>query len=404
MKSVLLFLTLLIPGVGFAQWTAINNGLADLSQGAMPLAHTETHLFTGTLAGGKMYSSTNNGDTWTAIPTPAAGFPVSSIYYKGKLITGHNAAIGCIYYTADNGGTWKEASGAPTASVVNGFTALGDDLFAFTSNKGVYKSTDGGLTWTAANSGLTAQNIFTLAAFNGKVFACTLGGVFVSADKGATWAAANSGIASGDLAGSFIWSMDKTLYFYTQGGGAYSSTNDGASWSTWTKPAWFGLGLIEVYRKNNHLYLETRHFVGGLKDSLYFSADEGKTWTNLTGNLLAADLAGTGLLEFNGNLFYRYTIGSTRGIFRRGVSVSAPEVQDLALNIHVFPNPVKEMLQITWVEEANPGKIALYNATGLLLWQSATGLKNALQLDMHTLPQGLYYLVAQGRSIKVLKE
>lgn len=77
-------------------------------------------------------------------------------------------------------------------------------------------------------------------------------------------------------------------------------------------------------RFGNNLCMEPRHFAGGLRDSLYLSINEGATWSNITGNLNAADLNGSGIFEHNGCNFIGYNLISPgQGIYRADVAPPA---------------------------------------------------------------------------------
>ena len=180
----------------------------------------------------------------------------------------------------------------------------------------IYKSSDGGVNWTQTINGLSNLNIIWMEVINSKLVAASIGGgVFISSDNGSTWVQSNSGIAGGDLNASLVWRMGTNLYYYEQGGGSYTSANDGATWIVWTKPAVFGVGPMEIYRSGGDLYMEARHFSGGLKDSLYITSNEGITWTNITGNLSASDLSASKIMEFNGYAFIAYNLVSPNLVF-----------------------------------------------------------------------------------------
>lgn len=261
----------------FAQWEQVNNGITNLISGAKLLSGSNTHLFAGTLGGNKMYRTNDNGSNWIEITSPVAGnVPECGFSFSGKYFSGLNSSTNCIFYTNDNGTTWNSVTGGPQTTVVRGFSSLSGNIFAYTSSVGIYRSTDGGSTWSAANSGLTNLNVIRMELINTKLIAATIGGgIFVSTDNGATWVQSNTGIAGGDLNAELVWKMGNNLYYTAQGGSSYSSNNEGTNWSSWTKPAAMGLGVLETHRNGTDLYMESRHFSGGLRDSIYITSNEG---------------------------------------------------------------------------------------------------------------------------------
>ena len=65
--------------------------------------------------------------------------------------------------------------------MISSFAAVGTNLFASTSNSGVFLSTGQGESWIAVNEGLTALGVRALAVAAGTLFAGTFGGgVFVT--------------------------------------------------------------------------------------------------------------------------------------------------------------------------------------------------------------------------------
>lgn len=382
---------LLFPIAASAQWNQVNNGITDLSQGAAVLGRTLTHVFAK--AGSSLYRSTDNGDTWTAIDPPIALNPTECGYLNNaRYFAGMNASTACIFYSDNNGDSWTEATGAPTATVVRGFYAYGSGTYAYTSNAGIYLTADGGTSWQPANDGLTNLNVVAMASYGPYLLASTIGGgIFLSANGGNTWSASNTGLG-GDLSGENLWAMNDDLYYTAQGGGKYRSFDLGATWVTWTGPAQLGLGLLEVKRSGPRLYIEARHFAGGgLRDSLYVTDDEGVSWTNITGNLNAADLSGSGILENEGCVFLGYNIISPgQGIYRNCGSTSVADAAALA-GPAVFPNPTSDGITVHVPEDLLGRRFRLLDITGA---EVLRGMANTdrLYLGMEQFGAGCYLL------------
>lgn len=377
-----------------AQWTQSNNGFTDLSQGAYLLGASPTHLFAK--AGGTLYRSADNGDTWTAATNPVAlNTTECGLHVGGRYFAGLNASTDCIHYTTDNGSTWNAVTNAPQTTVVRGFLANSTHVFAYTSTAGVFRAPLPGDAWTTVNTGLTSTNVIGMLQVGNDLFAINIGGgVFKSTDGGSSWSASDAGIAPGDLNGEHLWVMGGALFYTAQGGGKYTSTDGGATWSIWAGLPQFGLGLLEVKRFGNNLYMETRHFAGGLRDSLYLSADEGASWTNITGNLNAADLNGSGIIEHNGCVFLGYNLISPgQGIYRWCASSSVEEKPSQA--VHVFPNPCEGPVTVVLPQQAIGSDYRLVDITGAEVLRGRIG-GMLMDLDLTALAAGTYLMRVEG--------
>ncbi len=392
-----------------AQWTQVNTGLSDLSQGAHLLGHSSSYIFAGTPAGAKMYRSNDNGSSWNEIQPPVTmNVPVSAYYFNGYYLAGLNSSSGCVYYSGDDGSTWNPGTGAPIATVVRGFIHLQNDLFAYTSNSGIYRSDDGGLNWSQQVNGLSNLNVMSMESISSKLYAATIGGgIFISTNNGTSWSASNNGIAGGDLNGDAVWRMGSDLYYYAQGGAAYKSIDEGNNWTTWTKPAEFGLGLNQIYRSANNLYMESRHFTTGLRDSIYLSDDEGLSWQNITDNLNAADLNGSGITEHNGYTYIAYNLSSpNEGIYRRGLSVGMENEPEQYGSLAVYPNPAKDFITLRLEGSSREETVVLTDACGKIL-SGPFPIQDNMKLGISQLAGGMYFLRMSGnnsRVIKLLKE
>ncbi|MBL7997305.1 MAG: T9SS type A sorting domain-containing protein [Candidatus Kapabacteria bacterium] len=374
-----------------AQWAQVNTGIKNLSLGAKLLGNSDTHLFCGTLSGGAMYRSSDAGNTWMEIQPPVAGnLPECGYSYEGKYFAGLNSSMNCIFYSTDNGSSWNSSVGAPQTTVVRGFRSVPGAVFAYTSSMGIYASTNGGVTWSAANTGLKTVNVIWMETIKTKVLAATIGGgVFVSLNNGAVWTQSNSGIAAGDLNAEAVWRMGENLYYMAQGGASYKSTDEGATWTAWTKPAFMGIGITEVYRNGANLYIESRHFSGGLRDSIYTTANEGATWTNITENLSASDLNASGITEFGGYTFIAYNLISPNlGMYRKSTTTDVID-KETGDAVGVHPNPFDDIIHCT----ASPAKdieyVSFYDSRGVLV---LTERSNGPVVNTSVLSNGMYMM------------
>lgn len=390
MRTLAYSIALLTSFAATAQWSQVNNGLSTLVYGAATHGATPTHVFAR--AYNVLYRSSDHGDTWTPVANPIAGNPSDvGYYFNGRYFAGSSSITACIHYTDNEGDSWTSAPGAPTATVVRGFFEYGGGLYAYTSSAGIYRTIDGN-SWTAVNNGLTNLNVIGMASSGPYFVAATIGGGVYRTINAASWTQA-TGIAGGDLNAENVWRMGNNLYYSAQGGAEYVSSDFGSTWTAWTQPAFFGLGMVEVKRFGTTLYMECRHFAGGQRDSLYRSTNEGAAWTNITGNLNAADIHGSGILQHDGYVFIGYNMSSAgQGLYRYALSTGFEDAQaGMGKAASVYPNPAVDEVVLQLPESMGPATYSLIDALGHVV---ATGraVAGVQRLSLAPLSPGCYVI------------
>ena len=351
LKVLLSFYAVLSMFTTNAQWAQINNGLnANLSRGVKFICGHNGKMFTGTYTGFSLYKSSDYGDSWTEISTPVvSGIPVSTFSFGNRLFFGLNVAWDDLYYTDDEGATWQVASGGPQSSVVRGFYEMSGLLYCYTSNLGIYRSNDNGENWTQINNGLTILNVVKIESIGTRLLACTInGGVYYSDNLGDTWMQSNNGISSGNLAGDQLFRLGTDLFYIDQSSASYKSSDQGNNWISNANPPFWGIRPRTVYRnaQSGNIYMKNAFGIFGEIDSLYSSANEGATWTNITGNIPQA-FNEASLTEHNGFVFYAFDIQvPNQGIYRYG-GFNGLE-NDKISSISIYPNPASTHLTIDY--------------------------------------------------------
>jgi photosystem II stability/assembly factor-like uncharacterized protein len=381
----------------FAQWRQVNNGITSIPLGSRLIGASNTDLFAVALNVG-VFKTNDHGNNWTQVTTPVnfTSPPENGYYFSGKYFVGLDNSTNCIAYTTDNGTTWTNGIGSPASTEVRGFIDLSANLFAYTKDKGVFKSTDGGVNWSSANTGLTNLKIASITTIGTKIVLATEGaGIFISSDNGSNWVQSNTGII-GSLNGTFVWTMGTNLYFYKLTGNQYySSNNQGTSWTTAVRPAFLQSSIIgqtksikEVYRSGNNLYMMSKNQYGiSITDSVFITSNEGSKWTNITDNL-PNDVLGAGLTEFGGNIYIAY--GSANlGIYKRAlitnVGINENDITDL---LSIYPNPFNDKIVISNLSNKKIKQVSFYDNLGKLVLSESS---NAEYISTDGLNKGLYF-------------
>ena len=141
-------------------WAPKNTGLpVDLHVG--DIAAIGNYLFatyyygTGT---GKLYYSSNFGTSWMPLNNgPFGGLNITSLGVNGNVLFAF-ATDGGVYSSPDNGTSWTSSTlvnaGYPSVNYITCFTASNNKLFAGSAYGGIYLSTDNGASWITVNSGI----------------------------------------------------------------------------------------------------------------------------------------------------------------------------------------------------------------------------------------------------------
>lgn len=174
---------------------------------------------------------------------------------------------------------WTDTKGPYGANVVS-LVAIGDKLFAGTSESGVMMSADKGKSWSSANEGLTSLKLVSLVAINGNLFAASYGvGVFQSSSNGSSWTRVNTGLATLSVStlratASHVYvRSDSGLYRYEVG----SSSSGGSSWEY----AGNGVDRGAYVLGSNSTYIYAGYYTTGV----YRSSNFGDSWQECNNGL-----------------------------------------------------------------------------------------------------------------------
>lgn len=182
-----------------------------------------TDLYTASDFG--IYKSSDSGNNWSLInSTPGNPFITycSRVDVSDSLIAG--AAFGNgILRSGDSGVSWSFQNTGMSSQQVSSVAISGANIVAGTFSNGIYVSTDGGFNWTAA--GAPGEYITDFTTIGNTVIAASfsLSGNFISFDNGATWSngtadifedlSTSGSIVLGSASGYVMLSLDSGVTF-----------------------------------------------------------------------------------------------------------------------------------------------------------------------------------------------
>jgi photosystem II stability/assembly factor-like uncharacterized protein len=200
-------------------WTADQTGMGARSVRALTTKPNEK-IFAGTDAG--VFRSTGSGSAWHSVLSNRNILALAS-NSVGDVFAG--ADSGRVFRSTDNGNTWQAISMGLNNKLIRSVAINSrGDIFAGTNGSGIFRSIDNGNTWRAINIGLVNQDILTLASQStGLILAGTNGGgVFSSSNNGDTWESLNSGLTHW-VVYALASDFQNFIYAGTNGGGVFRS-------------------------------------------------------------------------------------------------------------------------------------------------------------------------------------
>jgi photosystem II stability/assembly factor-like uncharacterized protein len=181
--------------------------------------------------------------------------------------------------------------------------------------------------------------------------------------------------------------LTKTAYLH-------KSTDDGLTWTDIsTNLPSFGINDIYVWPGNENLIFIANDI------GVYYTPNGGTTWNRLGNNMLFIPVFD---IDFNPGTNRLFVGTYARGIQSIDVSniTGITKVKQNNYSISIFPNPVKDVLNI----KTNLSKIekkSIYNLNGRLVLEDISGDRN---INISTLQKGYYLLVLNSNGDKVVKK
>ncbi|HCA41659.1 MAG TPA: hypothetical protein DEP28_00235 [Bacteroidetes bacterium] len=356
----------------------VNNGTD-----AMSFTKLGNNIFAGTVTG--VHRSTNLGLNWTL--TNLSGSKIYQIItYNEKLIAGGDIGL---RVSANSGTSWNSLNINENVSTVS---AKNGRMFAGVHEK-IYRSTNEGINWSISDLN---SSIFTLLDTNGIVLAGTSNGIFYSTNTGNSWQLSN-------LNGIYIRQLyfkDGIIYAGGNQSGLYKSTDMGNNWTFLGG----GLHVHGIESINNNLFIGTGNGVsrstnGGVN---WISINEGFTGSNIQvwelyifENYLFAGLLGRGI--------WRRPLSEIVGV--ESISSVIPEKYSLSQN---YPNPFNPVTKIRFniPSVANNSKtevlLDVYDVSGKLVKQlykgQLSGGEYEFEFDGTGLNSGVYFYRLQSEN------
>lgn len=305
------YITVNIPPYG--NWIVQNSGFSAASRGINWVSIVDQNVVWATAYDGsgananvqQFTKTTDGGTTWTPgnINVGNTGLGISMIHGISSttawLAAYPTAAgqMGGIWKTTNGGATWTKQ----TTASFNNAASFTNVVHFWNANDGfcmgdpingefeIYRTVNGGTNWTlvaganipnplAGEYGYTRQ----IDVFGNSIwFSTNKGRIFHSTDKGATWVVYTSPIqdfGGASISGNFSFSSLTDGYIVTSGSAVYKTTNAG---STWVQLATTGPiytdGLCAI--QNTNTIFTTGAASGGSGSS--YSLDAGLTWNQI---------------------------------------------------------------------------------------------------------------------------
>lgn len=430
----------------------------------------------------EIYRTSNMGGTWTRVPDANIPNPLSGEYGLTNVYTTFGTqniwfgtGKGRVYHSTDGGNTWTASSVGGMAAGVEGLAfrdAMNGLVWGINTSGGptvMKKTTNGGATWTSITiTGSTTLGTYDLCAIPGRGAYMSVGATpssatsfvtSVSTDDGATWTILEQGTTNTERmlkvmmldsahgwAGTFAdqtspWTLGINNYIGPKmqqvcpmsvsgntvvcSGNSVTLTASGADTYTWsTNAGSANTNTVTVTPSATDTYTMIGTAYGTCKDTVMYSvtvnatptvsavvgtpticalnstqitASGGTTyqWTPATGLNTTTSGTVTGYYTTAGTYTYNVT-GTTSGCSSVAqVTVTVLPCTGIAENTNalanIFPNPSNGAITIDFGKAAASTKVIVSDMIGNQVYQnSVIAGTSKLNIDLSTMPKGIY--------------
>jgi photosystem II stability/assembly factor-like uncharacterized protein len=370
---------------GGSSWTSSTSGI-DMGESVSWVAPILSHPTTsGTFftARQKVYVSSNNGGSWSAISSN-----VNSTYpIREMAISKSNPSImfatsgSLVFKSTDAGVNWNNVtSGLPNKTItsVNIYPINPDQVFLTFSGFGtskVYKSSNGGSTWSSISGNLPdspVNDIFIYPNNPGNpntFFVATDVGIFLTENDGANWFEISTELPNTVIMHLDYSPLNQMLRAGTHGRGVFEAFVD---FSVPVELISFSANQLDkkvvlnwrtaTETNNSHFEIE-RKFKNQEWEKLGFVSGSG-TITEFRNYFYEDDFT---LLPYNGTVLYRLKQVDYNGEYEYS-SIIAVDVEFIPTGISIsqnYPNPFNPITTIKyWLNVEASTRIIIYNSLG----------------------------------------
>jgi len=254
-------------------------------------------------------------------------------------------------------------------------------------------SSNAGNSWNQINSGLGSLNVTSLTSDGINIYAGTSDeGVFISNDLGLNWTAINNGLNTNDI--SYLYSDSTLIFAGTSNNGLFISDNQGTSWNQASNGISNQSDIRCIYHYDTLLFATTGN------GEVFSSLNYGDTWIEITNDLTGAPIYS--LTVFNDYLYAGINAG---GVWKMPLSMITGIVdKSNESNINIYPNPTKNILTIETREFYNDSYIMIYSLSGQKIRTQQIHDKKTT-IDISAIKPGVYFVKYGSQSLtRFIKE